>query len=129
MAIAPRPSLAIRVAKWLALFAIGTVVLVVGFYFVISLCIAWFKLSGSLVEGAPMFFDLHTPRWGPLLAAQAACVAILGTGLFLRRKLLGKPAGLPPQRLAGAARTLFNVAVTLAIFGALGYLAYALGKY
>lgn len=60
----------VRIAKGLAGFLIGAVILIVSFYFVISLCITYFKLTGQVVEGTPMYFDLYTPKWGPLLAAQ-----------------------------------------------------------
>jgi len=117
----------LRIAKWLASFLIGAVILFVGFYFVISLCITYFKLTGGLIEGAPMYFDLRTPRWGPLLTAQALCVAILALGFFLRSKVRGKRASPPePGRGIAAVRTARNVAVTLAIFGGIGYIAYAL---
>lgn len=128
VAVAPhRPSMLVRIAKWLASFVIGAVILFVSFYFVISLCITYFKVTGRLVEGAPMYFDLRTPNWGPLLAAQALCVAILGVGFFLRSKLRGKHASpREPGRGIAAVRTALNVAVTLAIFGGIGYVAYAL---
>jgi uncharacterized membrane protein len=74
-------------AKWLANFTIGGIILLVSLYFVISLCVAFFKLTGQLIEGEPMYLDLQTPTWMDLLIFQAACVAILGVGFFLRRKL------------------------------------------
>ena len=80
-----------KLAKWLANFAINAVILFVGLYFVISLCVAFFKLSGQITEGQPMYFDLQTPTWGGLLMFQAACVAIIALGFFLRRKLRRQP--------------------------------------
>lgn len=80
-----------KLAKWLANFAISAVILFVGLYFVISLCVAFFKLSGQITEGQPMYFDLQTPTWGDLLMFQAACVAIITLGFFLRRKLRQQP--------------------------------------
>lgn len=76
-----------RVAKWLANFAISAIILLVSFYFVISLCVAFFKLTGQITEGQEMFFDLQTPMWTGLLYFQAVCVSIIGLGFFLRRKL------------------------------------------
>lgn len=80
-----------KLAKWLANFAISSVILFVGLYFVISLYVAFFKLSGQITEGQPMYFDLQTPTWAGLLMFQAGCVAIMGLGFFLRRKLRRQP--------------------------------------
>lgn len=79
-----------RVAKWLANFAISAIILLVSLYFVISLCVAFFKLTGQITEGQEMFFDLQTPKWAGLLYFQAVCVLIIGLGFFLRRKLRGR---------------------------------------
>ena len=76
-----------KMAKWLANIMIGAIILLVTPYFVISLCVAFFKLTGWITEGQPMYFDLKTPTWAGLLIFQVACVAILGVGFFLRRKL------------------------------------------
>ncbi len=76
-----------KVAKWLANLAVSAILLVVSLYFVISLCVAFFKLTGQIIEGQPMYFDLQTPTWAGLLLFQAACVAIIGLGFFFRRKL------------------------------------------
>lgn len=74
-------------SKWLAKLALGAVTVFVSLYFTISLCVAFFKISGRLVEGQPMYFDLQTPTWPELLMFQLACGAIMGIGLRLRRKL------------------------------------------
>jgi hypothetical protein len=76
-----------KVIKWLANFTISAIVLFVTLYFVISLCVAFFKLFGWITEGQPMLFELRTPSWVALLTFQASCVAILVGGFFLRRKL------------------------------------------
>jgi hypothetical protein len=78
-----------KVAKWMANFVISSIILFVSMYFVISLCVAFFKLTGQVTEGQQMYFDLQTPTWTGLLIFQAACVAIIGLGFFLRRKLHG----------------------------------------
>lgn len=80
-----------KLVKWLTNFAISAIILFVGLYFVISLCVAFFKLSGQITEGQPMYFDLQTPAWAGLLMFQAGCVAIMGLGFFLRRKLRQQP--------------------------------------
>lgn len=78
-----------NVAKWVANFIVGAIVLFVGLYFVISLCIAFFKITGQLVEGQPMFFDAQTPTWTGLIIFQIVSVTILGICFFLRGKLRG----------------------------------------
>jgi hypothetical protein len=76
-----------RVLTWFARFAIGIVVLIVTLYFVISLSVTYFKLTGRIVEGQRMYLDLYTPTWPGLLTFQAGCVAILVVALYLRSKL------------------------------------------
>lgn len=67
--------------------ALGAIILFVSLYFAISLCVAFFKLSGAIIEGQPMYFELETPRWTELFMFQVACMAILSVAFFLRRKL------------------------------------------
>jgi len=76
-----------KIAKRLANLVLGAIILLVSLYFVISLCVAFFKLSGRIVENRPMYFEMPTPTWASLFIFQAACVAILAAGFFLRRKL------------------------------------------
>ena len=76
-----------KAARWLANLTIGAIVLFVSLYFIISLCVTFFKLTGRVVEGRPMFFELETPTWPSLLMFQAICVAILGVSFLLRNKL------------------------------------------
>lgn len=76
-----------RLAIWLANFVIGAVIFIVSSYFVISLIVTYLKLTGQALEGERMFFDFRTPTWGGLLTVQAICVAILGAGFYLRKKL------------------------------------------
>ena len=74
-------------ALWLASFAVGAVIVVVSSYLVASLVITYLKLSGQAIEGERMFHDLRTPSWTGLLAYQAASIAVLGVGFFLRARL------------------------------------------
>lgn len=76
-----------NVARKFARLAFGAIIIFVGLYFAISLGVTFFKLSGEIIEGQPMYFDLATPTWLELLTFQAACVAIMGIGFLLRRKL------------------------------------------
>ncbi len=71
----------------LARFLISVVVLIVTLYFVISLSVTYFKLTGRIIEGQPMYFEMNTPTWANLLTFQAVCVAIVAVALFLRTKL------------------------------------------
>ena len=59
-----------RVLIWFARFLIGVVVLIVTLYFVISLGVTYFKLTGRIVEGRRMFFEMHTPTWAGLLISK-----------------------------------------------------------
>jgi len=76
-----------KMAKWLANIMICAIMLLVNVYFIISLCVTYFKLTGQLKEGQPMLFEFRTPMWTTLLEFQIVCVAILGGGFFLRRML------------------------------------------
>lgn len=76
--------------KWLANFIVSAIVLMATLYFVVSLCIGFFKLNGMLTEGQPMYIDLNAPTWGKLIIFQAVCVSIIGCGFYLRRKLRRK---------------------------------------
>lgn len=91
-------------AKWLASLALGAVTVFASLYFSISLCVAFFKISGRLVEGQPMYFDLQTPTWPELLLFQLMCGAIMGIGLRLRRKLQVDHLYLEPTPVPVAAR-------------------------
>ncbi|MDQ3024912.1 MAG: hypothetical protein M3R58_00190 [Pseudomonadota bacterium] len=75
-----------KIAIWLASFVVGTVIFIVSCYFVISLVVAYLKVTGA-VEGERMFHDFRTPSWIGLLAFQAVCAAVLGVDFFLRAKL------------------------------------------
>ena len=76
-----------KVAIWLANFAIGAVILLVSCYFAASLPVAYLKLTGQAIEGERMFHDFRTPSWTGLLTYQAICIAIIWVGFFLRGKL------------------------------------------
>ncbi len=76
-----------ELARQLASMAVNAVILMVTPWFVIALCVAWFKLSGRIVEGLPMFYEVKTPHWPGLLMFLAACAAILGLAFYLRSVL------------------------------------------
>ncbi len=91
-----------RVLIWFARFLIGVVVLIVTLYFVISLGVTYFKLTGQIVEGKRMFFEMYTPTWAGLLTFQAISIAILTVALFLRAKLPRRTSG---SKQSGASAT------------------------
>ena len=76
-----------RVLLAIANFLIGAVMLVASMNLAFFLVIAYLKLTGGIVEGRPMYRELGTPLWGPVLAVLAGSVAIIGLGYFLQRKL------------------------------------------
>ena len=67
----------VKLAKALVRLVISLTAIVVTLYFVIALCVAFFKITGTLATGAPMYLDLRTPSWPPLL------VFIVGSAVFL----------------------------------------------
>ncbi|HSV47016.1 MAG TPA: hypothetical protein VLJ58_14605 [Ramlibacter sp.] len=73
--------------KWLANLVLGLVIVMTGVNFVFSLCVAWFKLNGSLSEGQPMYRDLMTPTWPGLLAGLALSGALMGVAIYLRARV------------------------------------------
>lgn len=56
-------------------------------YFVVSVCIGLFKVTGVLTDG-PMYFEFHTPSYAALFLFQAACVPVLLSTAWLRGRLL-----------------------------------------
>ncbi len=87
---------------WFARFVIGVIVLIVTLYFVISLAVTYFKLTGRIVEGQRMYLEMYTPTWAGLLTFQAVCVVILAIALFLRAKL---PRRTSESQRSGASAT------------------------
>ena len=85
-------------ASWSARFAIGAVLLITTLLFAESLAVAYFKMTGQLKEGSPMYFELQTPTWANLLMFQAGCVLVVVAGLFLRAALLRSSAWARQKR-------------------------------
>jgi hypothetical protein len=75
-----------RLIRWLVNFLAATVAAFVSFYFVISICILFFRLTGLLSDG-PMYRDLQTPTYAGLFKFQAICMAIISACLALRIRL------------------------------------------
>ncbi len=76
----------LKIAKWLADFTIGCIIFFASVYFVLSLVVMYFKLTG-FAEGQPLYFDLVMPPWTGLLIFQFICVVFLCVGFLLRHKL------------------------------------------
>ena len=72
-----------RLIRWLVNFLAGTIVAFVCFYFVISICILLFKLTG-LVSDGPMYLDLQTPTYAGLFKFQAISMAIISACFTVR---------------------------------------------
>lgn len=77
-----------QLIRWLVNFIAGAIIAFVGLYFVISLAILFFKLSGQVSDG-PMFFDFKTPTYGGLLLFQGISIAIIAA-CFAVRMTFGK---------------------------------------
>jgi hypothetical protein len=54
-------------------------------YFVISLCVLLFLLTGQLTQGGVMFFEMRTPTYAKLLTFQVICTAVILACLALRK--------------------------------------------
>jgi hypothetical protein len=76
--------------RWLANFLVGAFILVASLYLVISIGIAYYKLTGRITDGR-LYEDLRTPGWAGLVLFQAVCTAIIAAGFWLRRTLRAKP--------------------------------------
>jgi len=77
-----------RLIRWLVNFLAGTIIAFVTFYFVISICILFFKLTG-LVSDGPMYFEMQTPTYAGLFQFQAICIAII-SACFAARITFGQ---------------------------------------
>ncbi len=74
-------------ARGFARLSLGAIILLASLYVSISLGVAFFKLSGAIVEGQPMYFELETPTWSELFVFQVVSMAILGLAAILRSRL------------------------------------------
>jgi hypothetical protein len=77
-----------RLIRWLINFLAATIAAFVCPYFVISICIVFFKLTG-LVSDGPMYLDLQTPTYAGLFKFQAISMAII-SACFAVRITFGK---------------------------------------
>jgi len=72
-----------QLIRWLVNFLAATTVSLISFYFVISICILFFKLTG-LVSDGPMYFDLQTPSYAGLFKFQAISIGIISACFAVR---------------------------------------------
>lgn len=78
-----------RLLRWLINFVAGTIAAIVTLFFVVSLFILFFKLTGQLTDG-PMYFEMQTPSYTGLLLFQAICIAVISACFALRITFGGK---------------------------------------
>lgn len=76
-----------KILKAFTRFLISSIVLLSTLYAVLTACIVFLKLSGTLAEGRPMYIDMEVPTWTELIIVEAVCLAVVGTGLFGLRHL------------------------------------------
>ena len=82
-----------NILRHIALFLLGTLMAIFGFYFAWMLAILYFKISGRLADG-PMFHDMTTPSYSGTLISLAVCAVVIGLCQWGRVKL--KPRPPPP---------------------------------
>jgi hypothetical protein len=89
-----------QLIRWLTNFLAGMIIALVSFYFVISICILFFKLTGLLSDG-PMYFDLQTPTYAGLFQFQAIAIAIISACFTVRNTFGQKNDFSFPRRQHG----------------------------
>jgi UDP-N-acetylmuramyl pentapeptide phosphotransferase/UDP-N-acetylglucosamine-1-phosphate transferase len=75
----------------LARMLIALFMLVLFLPFVISLCVLFFKLTGSLADGQ-MYEGMRTPSYGGLLVFQVICLGLFAACMFVRARLAVRAA-------------------------------------
>jgi hypothetical protein len=78
-----------RLIRWLVNFLAGTIVAVLSLYFVISIVVLIFRLTGRLSEGERMYLDARTPTYAGLLSFQAICFVVI-SACFAVRNTIGQ---------------------------------------
>lgn len=73
-----------RLVRWVVNSLAAVVIAGVFLYFVISLCIVFFKATGLLTSGPMLFDDMDVPSYASLLLFQAVSLALMGTCLLVR---------------------------------------------
>jgi len=75
-----------KVIRWIINFVCGSVAAITFFYFITSLTITVFILTGMFTVGEPMFIDLNTPSLLGLLKFQILSAAIISLCILARAK-------------------------------------------
>ncbi|CAN5696466.1 hypothetical protein BH11PSE7_BH11PSE7_16480 [soil metagenome] len=78
------------ILRHIALFLLGTLMAIFGFYFAWTLAILYFKVSGRLHDG-PMFHEMMTPGYSDTLISLAVCAAAIALCQWGRVKLRPRP--------------------------------------
>ena len=81
-----------KIVRWIINSICATIIIFVGLYFVISVAISIFILSGKLTVGQPMYSEMVTPSLLSLFIYQATSTAILIVCVLIRAKV-GKKYG------------------------------------
>lgn len=76
-----------NILKAITRFLISSIVLISTLYAVLTACIVFLKLSGTLAEDRPMYIDMEVPTWTELIIVESVCLAVVGAGLFGLRHL------------------------------------------
>ena len=76
-----------KAVRWVINFICATTIIFVGLYFVVSVAISVFILSGQLTTGQPMYSEMLTPSLVSLLMYQATSAAILIVCILIRAKV------------------------------------------
>ena len=76
-----------KAVRWIINFICATIIIFVGLYFVVSVAISFFVLSGQLTVSQPMYHEMVTPSLISLLFYQATSIAILTVCVLIRAKV------------------------------------------
>ncbi len=76
-----------KVIRWIINFISGAIVAIVFLYFVISLAVTFFILTGMLTDGQPMYIDLKTPPLYGLTIFQVISFSIISICILIRAKI------------------------------------------
>ena len=78
-----------KAVRWIINFICATILIFVGLYFVVSVAISFFILSGQLTVDQPMYHEMVTPSLVSLFLFQATSIVIF-IGCILIRAKVGK---------------------------------------
>ena len=82
-----------KILPWMGRFICGTVILIVGIYTTIAICVAGFIVLGRLTPGQVMIFDTNTPTLIQTLIVVAIGSLVIAACVVIRGKLVVQPSG------------------------------------